>query len=267
MYCSVTLSKTKKPRWFRKESPALKKPKIKSAEPYSFTHKFHGKEEVHHGEREAKVVGEPITREPRPSYTVKIGESFRDDSGKPKSKQKHINTFSEWDVIDTYLDHQDSGSKQGIGFFIDGYDFDNDVQKAFPDADLNTVWKLVQAKIEPIERRIIAEFKKTDEYKWWLKTKKLKEKLRAEKAKKKAKEEKRQAEYERKSRQQYQESYRQAFNDFTSPSSAGLTLSGDEAAIIKKCYKSMAVQLHPDKGGSDADMAMLNALMDRIKVA
>ena len=114
MYCSVTLSKTKKPRWFRKESPALKNPKIKTGRAiFIHTHKFHGKEEIHHGEHEAKVVGEPITREPRPSYTVKVGESFRDDNGKPKSKQKHINTFSEWDVIDTYLDHQDMRQQAG----------------------------------------------------------------------------------------------------------------------------------------------------------
>ncbi len=266
MYCSITLAKTKKPRWFRKKSPALKNPKIIRGELFEWREgNFDGSgtQKIHSRIKDPYLAGEEIIRlEPKPSYIIKIGESYRQD-GKVKTRQKHIRTFDEWEVIDNFLEYQGSGNKQGAGFFIDGYDFDNDMKKGFPDADLDLAWTLVQDKIEPIETRIVEEFKQTDEYRWWVKTNKLRKKLRAETAKAKAKEKKKQEAYERKSRQHNYESFNNSFPGIGSPTA--LSLSPEEARVIDTCYKAMAVQLHPDKGGSAEDMAILNNLKDRIR--
>jgi len=66
-------------------------------------------------------------------------------------------------------------------------------------------------------------------------------------------------------RQSYEQSYQSDTNVFPSP--AGLSLSTDEAALIKRCYREMSKVVHPDKGGNDQDMALLNSLMDRLKAA
>ena len=259
MYASVTLSKTKKPRWFRKESPALKNPKIIRGEILSWRINEAG-EKVDKTIRDPYVGGEKIIRtEMQPSYVIKIGESYRHD-GKVKSRQKHIHTFDEWAVIDEVLRCQEHGSEYSPGLYVDGYDLDNDVKKIFPDADLNAVWDLIQGKLIPLEDRILTEFKKTEEYRWWKETKKLKIELKAEKAQ--AKEKKRQ--YEERSRQQQQRYYQQAFTDM-GVSSAVISLSQEEARVIDSCYRAMAVQLHPDKGGDPEDMKILNGLKEKIR--
>ncbi|MBF0379242.1 MAG: hypothetical protein HQK72_17440, partial [Desulfamplus sp.] len=60
----------------------------------------------------------------------------------------------------------------------------------------------------------------------------------------------------------YQNSYQ---NPFISTSSSAVTLSTAEATLIEKCYKAMAVQVHPDKGGSVEDMQILNSLRDKVR--
>ncbi|CCK82416.1 hypothetical protein [Desulfobacula toluolica] len=137
MYASVTLSKTKKPRWFKKESPAFKNPKIIRGKILSWRINEAG-EKVDKTLRDPYIKGEEIIRTKLPSYVIKIGESYRQD-GKVKSRQKHIYTFDEWTVIDEMLRCQDHGWEYAPGRYIDGYDFDNDVRKVFPDADLNAV--------------------------------------------------------------------------------------------------------------------------------
>lgn len=189
MYCSITTAKTKKPRWFKKESSALRNPKIIRGELFKWkTMDKDGSEMIHQRIKDSYITGEKIVRvEIKPSYIIKLGESYRQD-GKVKTRQKHIKTFHEWEVIDTFLDYQKSGNKQGTGYFIDGYDFDKDVQKAFPDAAASA-WALVRDKIEPIENSIIKEFKQTEEYHWWLQTQALMDDLKAEKNKTKVREE------------------------------------------------------------------------------
>jgi len=101
MFVSIVKSKAKKGKsWARSKgkSRALKHPRIKPAKPYEMEHPFHGGG-VFYGEHPAELVGDPIIREPRPSYNLKMGESYRED-GKVKSRQKHLYTFSEWDIID-----------------------------------------------------------------------------------------------------------------------------------------------------------------------
>lgn len=262
MYASVTLSKIKKPRWFRQESPALKNPKIIRGEVFRWkTLNEHG-EKIHESVKDPYLDGEKIIRtELKPSYVVKIGESYRHDS-KVKSPQKHIHTFDEWAVIDELMDCQARGGKYLSGGYIDGYDFDNSVQKGFPDADLNAVWDLIEKKLIVLEDRIFAGFKKTEEYRWWVETNKLKAELKAEKAQAKEKE----RQYQEQSHQHQQRHYQQTFTDIDLSTSV-ISLSQDEARVIDSCYRAMAVQLHPDKGGDPEDMVILNGLKEKIRNA
>jgi len=253
MYASVSQSKAKKPRWFKSESPALKNPRIIRGDVFCWNNTT--------TIRDPYLVGDKILRtEMKPSYILKIGESSR-QNGKVKSFQKHIHTFNEWTVIDTFLDFQKRGTEQGIGFFIDGYSFDDYVLKAFPDADLDSAWALVRAKIEPIENGIIDGFKLTDEYYWWQETKKAMDELEAEKAAKKRRNE----EAKRQSQQSYQQYYQKESANMGASLSV-VSLSQDETRIIDACYRDMAFRLHPDKnGGNDEDMKILNGLKDKIR--
>ena len=268
MYVSITKSKAKKGhswKWDKGKSRALKNPKFIPAKPYTFTSSISGKETIHHGEYAAKIEGEPIMREPRPSYNLRVGESRRID-GKVKSVQKHLYSFSELDIIDEVMAQEELNSEYQPGWCFDYEWIEKKVKEAFPSADMKALWLQIQDKMKPIEDPIIVEFKQSDEYRWWRKTLKLKIKMKAdherqrqEKRRAKAKEQKQQEQYQR---QSYQQSYRQS-NDTSLP--AGLTLSTDEAGLIKRCYREMSKAVHPDKGGTDGDMAMLNSLMDRIK--
>lgn len=262
MYASVTLSKTKKPRWFRKESRALKNPKIIRDEVLSYQTNVAG-ERINETLRNPYVNGEQILREPRPSYVLRVGESCRQDA-KVKSRQKHIRTFSEWDVIDELLGCQIHSWEYAPGRYIDWYDFEKDIKKAFPDADVDETWELIQKKITPIEDRILAGFKETEEYRWWLETKALRDQLKAEQAQAKAKAESERRRYEERSRQQYHRFHQQTFTD-RSAGSGLISLSQEEIRIIDTCYRAMAVQLHPDKGGDPEDMKILNRLKDKIR--
>lgn len=107
-------------------------------------------------------------------------------------------------------------------------------------------------------------FKETKEYHWWLKTKALRDQLKAEQDQAKAREEAERRRYEEQSRQ-YQHSYQQHTATDRATTSGVISLSQEEVRIIDACYKAMAVQLHPDKGGDPEDMKILNRLKDKIR--
>lgn len=265
MYASVTRSKAKIYRWFKKESPALKNPKIVRGEVSTWKHIKDGVEYVHRNIKPPYVDGTPIIRtNTKPSYILKLGESYRQD-GKVKSRQKHICTFNEWNVIDSFLNFQKNDVNYEVGFFIDGYDFDDNALKGFPGVDLNLAWALAKAKIEPIESQILAEFKQTEEYYWWQETDKLRKEIEAEKNEERRKEK----EYQRRSQYEYQRSSQQEHQGYSSDrvtSSSGIVLSPEEVKVVDACYKAMATQLHPDKkGGDERSMKVLNGLKDKIR--
>lgn len=261
MYASVTLSKAKKRRWYSKTSKALRNPKIIRGEVFQWREGIgDGNDTIHSRVRDPYIDGEEIPRFPRPSYILRVGESYRDDNGNPRSRQKHIYTFDEWAIIDELLTCEEHDWKHSPGRYIDAEWYAKQLKESFPDVDPWEFWPTIEEKLKPIEVRVLDEFKQSDEYRWWTKTLKLKKKLEAERDKQKAKEKKQQEEYRR-------QSYQQSYSNQLFPSSAGLSLSTEEADLIKRCYREMSKAVHPDKGGTDADMAMLNSLMDRLKAA
>lgn len=261
MYASITLSKTQKPRWFRNESHALKTPEIIRDDVLSYQTNAAG-ERINETLREPYVKGEAILRAPRPSYVLRVGESYRQD-GKVRSRQKHIYIFNEWSIIDELMDCQMHGWKHTPGRYIDPPWYEKQLRKTFPNVDPWEFWPVIEAKLKHLEDPILAGFKETDEYRWWLETKALKDELKAEQAQAKAREEAERRRYEEQSRQHYQ-GHQQTFTD-RSASTNVISLSPDEVRIIDTCYRAMAVQLHPDKGGDPEDMKILNRLKDKIR--
>lgn len=252
MYATITPSKTKTPRWFSGKSRGFKNPKIVRGEFQPWL--IQGQKVL----KDPYVTGETITREPRPSYTVRVGESYR-QNGRVKSKQKHISTFSEWDIIDAFLDCRVFETKYAPGRYVDWYDFEKDMGKAFPDADIDQTFDLILEKLGPLESPILEQFKKTEEYHWCMETQDLRDQLKADQDQANA-EKRRKEEQSR----QYQQHYQQAFTDRIATPGV-LSLSREETRIIDICYKVMATQLHPDKGGNAEDMKILNQLKDKIR--
>lgn len=216
------------------------------------------------------IEGEKIIRESKTTaWKLSLNHSYRDESGKVHKQQAYIKTINYWEVVDQFLFAIRDGKKESeiqaghLAFgYCDGEWFDKKVLKIFPDADLEAVWKLYQRKVKDIEQSIVQEFKASDEFKWW----KLNQKLRKEIDRLKKQEE--QAK-QRQEQQTYQDTFRE-YEDarkafISTTSSPAVTLSQAEATLIEKCYKAMAVQVHPDKGGSVEDMQLLNSLRDRVR--
>ena len=255
MYASVTLSKAKKYHWFNEKSLALKNSRIVRGEVFRMD--YCGK--IHESIKDPYVKGDPIIRERKPLYIIKIGESYRKD-GKTRSKQKHICTFDEWDVVDEMLRAEERGDKYQSFKFRDGGDYYDSVKRGFPEADPDLVRDIIGEKLIPIENRILDEFRKTKEYRSWKRTNKLKHKVKEEIKAKKEKEKREEAEREQKTRTEYE----RIFSNYQKPTS-GISLSKEEIRVIDSCYRAMAVQLHPDKGGSLEDMVILNGLKEKIR--
>jgi hypothetical protein len=221
------------------------------------------------------ITGGTIIREiDKPAWKIVLNHSWR-ENGKVRKKQAYIRTAYYWDIVDDFLYRLDRWGKERIeaGYCLsgDGYDFDNRIRKVFPNADLDKIWKLFQEKAEQIEEAVFKEFKASDEFKWWKLNQKLRKEIdRLKKAEEKAKQrQEQQANYKQQFKQQtYQDTFREyeeARKAFISTSSPAVTLSQAEATLIEKCYKAMAVQVHPDKGGSVEDMQILNSLRDRVR--
>lgn len=163
-------------------------------------------------------------------------------------------------------DGKESEIQTGICSSGDGEWFDKQVLKVFSDTDLKDVWKLFQDKVKDFEQSIIKEYKASDEFKWWKLNRTLHEKIAALKKQDEAKQERqRQQNYQQQFRQQYQGSSSYQQEAKTAFSSARIEISSKEAELIDKCYKAMATQVHPDKGGSLEDMQILNNLKDRLR--
>jgi len=263
MFVSITKAKSTKGRnWkYNKISEALKNPYIKPSEPYKWISNFNGIKEIHFSKYPAKLEGESIIREMKQTYILKMGKSFR-KNGKIKTKQKHLYSFSEWDIVNEFMQQQEFDSKYKSGWCFD-YDWLlRKKDEMFPEFEMKKLLKLIKVKIYPIEHRVINEFLKSEEYVWWGETLKLRKKMKIaadkEKRDEKQKEEKKYTEYN-------SSNSSNSSSGLFSGLSSGLSLSKNEAYLIQKCYRTMAVKLHPDKGGNEDDMVLLNTLIDKIK--
>lgn len=216
------------------------------------------------------------------NYKISIHESRRED-GKVVKKQCAIGTVGYYALAEWGLyDYIDSGINRAVEMF--GRDYEE-------------LYRLVEAKMQPIIDKVKREFHRSEEYK----ARRQREKL--EKAYQKAKKQfgesygvdpdeydycfnifgelmdkayfdqiVRKYEQQKKAYSSYQESWRSTYEQYTSGSysiPSASTYTADETAILKQFYWSLSKTYHPDMNpGKDttAAMQLLNRLKEQWKV-
>lgn len=214
------------------------------------------------------------------AYKISIHESYR-ENGKVKKKQWAICTIGYYDLIDYYP----------------LYDFASRKIEALADElgiDQDSIYTMIDAKLEPIHERIKAEFKATEEYRvkeafekittlysankiefdsiyghdsyrycydvfGELRNPEYLEKLKAEKE---ANEE-----YQRRSREHQEKKFNDYYNggggsSYSTSSQSNYT--DDEKAILKEIYRMASKKFHPDLTGDDGSkMKFITKLKDQ----
>lgn len=212
----------------------------------------------------------------RTSYRISIHESYR-KNGRVKKKQCVVGSISYYSLIEFGLyDSIDTGLKHAAELFH---------------ADYDTLYDLVENKMDPILERIRQEFQQTEEYK----VVQERDALQKRHAEAKRTFEKKygvdeyeycynifgelmepeylkqiQAQY--RAQQAYSRSYqgyqRNTYSSYSGGSYQSIgckTYTDDEKRILKKCYKKLSMAFHPDLNlGSDTteEMQMINKLKE-----
>ena len=186
------------------------------------------------------------------SYKISIHESRR-ENGKVVKKQCVVGTIDYYSLVEWGLfDYIDRGISHAVDVF--GVDYE-------------TLYRMVENKMQPIVDKVKREFHRSPEYK----ARRQREKL--EKAHQKAKKQFGEKygvdpdEYEaaRSYRESQRSSYREyRYSSYSVPSSS--TYSDDDRAVLKKFYRELSKIYHPDLNpGVDttAQMQVLNRLKEQ----
>jgi len=225
-----------------------------------------------------KYAGERFGRDTLKAYKISIHESRR-VNGVVTKKQFSVTTadyysLAEFSIWDCMIDTKVSAVAKKLN------------------TDAESLYTLIQAKAEPLQMRIIAEFKETDEYK----VKEKNENIIAEYRKNKnnfaetygcdaeeydycydifgnlmnsdyfdkvINDYQKRCSYQRKSRSNYSGgNYNwDNFSSYLNISSGNYT--EDEKILLKKFYRSLSKEYHPDKpSGDTAAMKLVNRLKD-----
>lgn len=213
----------------------------------------------------------------RESYKISIHESRR-DGGKVVKKQCAIGTVGYYDLLQWCLyDYIDKGVGRAVEMF--GVDYE-------------TLYKLVEDKMQPIIEKITKEFHRSEEYKAERQRKKLEKAYQRAKKQfgaqydvdpdeydycynifgelmEKAYLDKIIQQYEQKQKAQssYRKSWGSTYGQYSSSSYSippVSTYSEDETAILKQFYRALAKQFHPDVN-HDRDTTRELQLLNRLK--
>lgn len=217
----------------------------------------------------------------KPKYKVMVAHSYR-EGGKVKKLSVSLGQFSYYDLLDGERFEcwkvEDKLKEKGIPY-------DDDVES------------LVYEKVKIIEDKILKELKVTEEFQTYKKLNLIEENYYKERCNfrdrygedlydcfydvfgnikefkslqeykkefQKRKEE--QEAYERRSREEYFERW---FNSHTSTSDSPSNFSDEETELIREIisagFKKVATKYHPDRGGTDEQMKMLNNVNDKLK--
>lgn len=214
------------------------------------------------------IVGESIEREPKyTAWKLMLNHSYRED-GRVKKKQVYLQTLQYWKMVDSYIDYIKAFQKEPLdtGWSIDNLKIWTIISDNFPEKDITQMIDIVCSKLKQIEDAVVQEFKASEEYKWININNMMRRKIDFGKMKNDMEEKEA---YARKKFKQYEQESQQQKNQHQSkfnlnPQNSKFTLSEDEVRLISKYYKAMAVKIHPDKGGSDEDMKILNNLRDKL---
>lgn len=237
-----------------------------------------GIERVVYGFEDSK---ERFERPLKPKYKVMVAHSYRED-GKVKKLTVSLGQFSYYDLLD--------------GERFECWGVENKLkEKGIPYSD--DVESIVYEKVRAIEEKILEELRMTDEYQTYKKLSLIESNyyearfkfrdqygedlydcfydiygeirefdLLQEYKKEFQKRKEEQEAYERRSRE---ESFERWFNSYTSASNSPSNFSNEELEVVRQIisagFKKVATKYHPDRGGTDEQMKMLNNINDKLK--
>lgn len=259
-----------------------RKPKGSQKEIEVYSCVVFGKESFHY-----RNTGEEFDRPIKKGYKIMLHHSYRQD-GKIKKLSLCAARIKYSDVLD--------------GYYPELWKLEEKlIDKGFPYESLEQVEAMLYEKIDEIWNKIEEEVKTTEEYQWIQKRNKiikehrqresefnkkyggdyykyfydvfgvLRKPIELEQFKRDEEEKKRQQEqYTRNSWEQAQNHYKNygGFNGYQSLGVSGGSFNSEEAEMIRSIisagFKQMSKKLHPDLGGDEDQMKLLNAVKEKL---
>ena len=240
---------------------------------------INGQDESHYWHHYSE---ERFERDIKKAYRITIHESYR-ENGKVKKKQFGICTVDYYDLATDWFCLYDWGNSK--------------IETAAKELNCSEeeLYTLIEKKLEPIQERIIEEFKQTEEYKTHEEHEKITTLYAARKVefnakynlsgneydkcydvfgilqnpeylKKIEKDYKARQKYEQESRRYYEEYY----NNYNQDSSSGYggsisnNYKEEDKAVLKQFYRELSKKFHPD-ANPDADTSQQMQLLNQLK--
>lgn len=242
---------------------------------------------VHYCEYKWNYSDERFERPLKPSYRISIHQSYR-ENGKVKKKQFIVCTARYYDIAENYFDIYDSWYEKKISAIAEELS-----------VEVDEIYKLLDAKIAPLVKKIQDEYRATEEYKAYIKNQKILDEYRHRRAKFAEKYEVDQDEYDKcydvfgelrnkdyldkvkreyKQRKEYEEksrSYQKKFYDnyFKGAFGGGNSSYQDftcsnytdsDKEILKRFYRVLSKKFHPD-ANPDTDTSKEMQLLNQLK--
>lgn len=230
---------------------------------------------------------ERFERPLKPSYCISIHQSYR-ENGKVKKKQFVICTARYCDIAENYFTIYDSWYEKKISAIAEELS-----------VEVDEIYRILDAKISPLEKKIQDEYRATEEYKTYIKNQKILDEYRRRKAKFAEKYEVDQDEYDKcydvfgelrnkdyldkvkreyKQRKEYEEksrSYQKNFYDnyFKGAFGGGNSSYQDftrsnytdsDKETLKRFYRVLSKKFHPD-ANPDTDTSKEMQLLNQLK--
>ena len=213
-----------------------------------------------------ELTGEKIPRSPEWKLIIKLKHSYRQD-GKVKGKSSRIITISYWDFIDQWIEEQ-SDDSANYDFYVPEERLDSALEKLKGvDGNSDILMQQLKDKLRPWQDKAMDQYKNSKEYghaQRYIDAWKECVRLRQDAYLKECEERERQRKAE-------QESYREQarhHNERMGQGGGSLDFSDTEEQMFKEVwktgYRALSIKFHPDKGGDEEQMKMLNGLKDKL---
>lgn len=240
---------------------------------------INGQDESHYWHHYSE---ERFERDIKKAYRITIHESYR-ENGKVKKKQSGICTVDYYDLATDWFCLYDWGNSK--------------IETAAKELNCSEeeLYTLIEKKLEPIQERIIEEFKQTEEYKTHEEHEKITTLYAARKVefnakynlsgneydkcydvfgvlqnpeylKKIEKDYEARQRYEQESRRYYEEYYNNYNQDSSSSYGGSIsnTYKEEDKAVLKQFYRELSKKFHPD-ANPDTDTSQQMQLLNQLK--
>ncbi len=215
------------------------------------------------GSSEYTFKGEEVKRDLKEKWRIVLYDSFK-ENGKIKRKQWYVCTITYWDIVDDYFVKSYNGKLLSHAW--------KRLNELFPDAgedEKNHLKKIVLSRIEPLRKKVILDYQKSDEYYYRLIQNMVEQKHKESQAKKNKKtENNHKSSYNENEKKSERKNNKKSENKKKHIRIKKNVYQGNEKEvaleIIRAGYKKMAAKYHPDTGGSTSMMQKLNIVRDRL---